>query len=56
MITVDVNPLDTVDGYSSSLRDATGPADVYNDKYAIDVYVYVHVHVYMYTCTVDKYC
>ena len=25
-----LNPLRTVDGYSSSLRDATGPVDVYS--------------------------
>ena len=38
------------DGYSRSLRDATGPVDVYSRI------VHVHVHVNMYTCTMHKYC
>ena len=35
--------VDTVDGYSRSLRNATGPVDVYVyiDKYASDVYSHI---------------
>ena len=41
-----INPLRTVNGCSRSLRDATGPVDLYSRI----------VHVYMYTCTMHKYC
>ena len=30
LVYMNINPLGTVDGYSSSSRDATGPVDVYS--------------------------
>ena len=46
------NPLGTVDGYSSSLRDATGPVDMYS-RILTSTRI---VHTCAYTCTMHKYC
>ena len=37
-----INPLGTVDGYSSSLRDATGPVDLYTVATYRQVRKFVH--------------
>ena len=52
---------DMVDGYSRSLRDATGPGDVYSRiptsaQWRVLYALCICVHVNMYTCTMHKYC
>ena len=45
-----INPLRTVDGYSRSLRDATGPVDLYSRI----VHMCTCTHAHMHTCTLHN--
>ena len=56
-----LNPFGTVDGYSSSLRDATGPVDEYSHIPTSTQVTCIAACVYMYMCTcthvtMHKYC